>query len=66
MFLHRYFWGGSSGDGRVAPPLSLIAVLKLYLTDFLECPFLGEFNKNRAFCGGEKLNITAVYPPDFN
>jgi hypothetical protein len=38
-----------------------MAALTLYLTDFLKCTFSAEFNKNRAFCGGEKMKAETVY-----
>jgi hypothetical protein len=46
--------------------LSLIPVLKLYLTDFLNRTFSGENAKDCAFFGVEKMNAAAVYPSRFN
>jgi hypothetical protein len=61
MFFHNYFENDGSTDAAGFARFSLIPVLKLYLTDFLKCTFLGEFNKNRAFSGGQKLKAAGVY-----
>jgi hypothetical protein len=66
MFSHSYFESRGSGGAAGFAPLSLIAVLKLYLTDFLKCTFLGEIVKNRAFCGGQKLKAVSLYHPAIN
>jgi hypothetical protein len=54
-----------------APPpgvgaLSLLAILQLYLTDFLKCTFLRENAQNRTSYGGEKSRMSAVYRPAIN
>jgi hypothetical protein len=66
MFLRSYFQSSGSQDAAGLPPLSLIAALTLYLTDFLKRTILRENAKNRAFSGGQKLKAAAVYPPGIN
>jgi hypothetical protein len=66
MFSLSYSESAGFGDAVVLTPLWLIAVLELYLTDFLKCTFSGEFNKNRAFFGGKKLKAATVYPARIN
>jgi|SRR5215475_12189772 len=66
MFLHGYFESGGPSDAAALAPLSLIAVLKIYLTDFLKYTFRGENAKNRALFGGEKMKAAAVYQAGVN
>jgi hypothetical protein len=40
--------------------------LTLYLTDFLNRPFLGENAKNRGLCGEKKMQAAAVDRPVIN
>jgi hypothetical protein len=66
MFLLGYFESDGSGDAAGFAAVSLIPVLRLYLTDFWESRFLGENAQNRAFFGGEKLETAALYLPLIN
>jgi hypothetical protein len=66
LFLLSYFESIGSGGGSLPAPVGLIAVLRLYLTDFLTRAFSGENAQNRAFCGGQKLEAAAVYPAPIN
>jgi hypothetical protein len=64
--LRSYSGNCGSRDAAGSARLSLIAVLELYLTDFLKCIFPGENAKYRAFCGRKKLKAASVYPPAIN
>jgi hypothetical protein len=61
MFLLSYFDRVGFRAAVGLPPLSLISVLTLYLTDFLNRIFPGENAKNHAFYGEEKSKPAAVY-----
>jgi hypothetical protein len=66
MFLRGYFESRDPNGAAGLVPLSLIAVLELYLTDFLKCTFRGENAQNRAFCGGEKSTAVSIYQARIN
>jgi hypothetical protein len=54
MFSLDYFDSRGLRDPAGLPRLSLIPVLHLSLTEFLNRTFAGENAKNRAFFGGKK------------
>jgi hypothetical protein len=61
MFLQSYSERGGSRDVTGLAALSLMPVLRIYLTDFLNRTFSRENAKNHPFCGGEKMKTAAVY-----
>jgi hypothetical protein len=66
MFFQSYFETGSSRAAAGLAGLPLIAVLRLYLTDFWNRIFPGENAKNRDFSGREIIKAAAVYQTRIN
>jgi ArsR family transcriptional regulator, arsenate/arsenite/antimonite-responsive transcriptional repressor len=63
MFLRSYFESLGFRDEAGWLPLSLIPLLRLYLTGFLKRTFPGEIALNRGFCRGKTQSLQAFTTP---